>query len=134
MRPALWVDDEMEFAEELGESQEDLPPEVLGRQFDGPQHRLFGHRDPVQSGNLSIRCEMDLAGIDEKEQAKLIRKSAIPQEIVDRAAHWRLLLQIDSDEQLGMEFGDGGRLYFMVREQDARAGDFSGAMMFSECG
>ena len=31
---------------------------------------------------------------------------------------WRLLLQIDSDDQAGWMWGDGGCLYFMLREAD----------------
>lgn len=38
---------------------------------------------------------------------------------------WRLLLQIDTDERTGMAWQDGGRIYVLVREADAHAGDFS---------
>jgi len=42
---------------------------------------------------------------------------------------WRLLLQLDTDDDAGMMWCDVGSLYFWVREQDARAGDFSAAWM-----
>jgi uncharacterized protein YwqG len=46
---------------------------------------------------------------------------------------WRLLLQIDSDDDARMMWGDSGRLYFWVREDEARRGDFSGAWMVLQC-
>jgi uncharacterized protein YwqG len=43
-----------------------------------------------------------------------------------------LLLQVDSDD-VGMMWGDGGRLYFWIREQDARRADFSNVWMILQC-
>lgn len=42
-----------------------------------------------------------------------------------RNSPWKLLLQIDTDERTGMAWADGGRLYVLISEADARAGDFS---------
>jgi len=42
----------------------------------------------------------------------------------DEASDWRLLVQIDSDDEAEMNFVDGGRLYFWIRESDLRAGKF----------
>jgi uncharacterized protein YwqG len=40
------------------------------------------------------------------------------------ASAWRLLLQIDSDDDLGLRWGDCGRLYFGMRADDLRAERF----------
>lgn len=41
-----------------------------------------------------------------------------------KAPSWRLVLQIDSDIEAGMELGDGGRLYVCLRDQDLRSRQF----------
>ena len=38
---------------------------------------------------------------------------------------WRLLMQIDSDADLKMNWWDGGRLYVFARTRDLKRGDFS---------
>lgn len=40
-------------------------------------------------------------------------------------AGWRLLLQVGSDEALGMMWGDGGNIYFWIHEDDLARADFS---------
>ena len=51
-------------------------------------------------------------------------ESARARELESGTGEWRLLLQLASDETLGFQFGDGGNLYFMTREQDVRDGRF----------
>jgi uncharacterized protein YwqG len=50
------------------------------------------------------------------------------------AASWRLLLQLDTDDDLGWMWGDVGRLYFTIRQEDLAAYDFSRAWMVLQCG
>jgi len=61
---------------------------------DDPIHKLLGWPDTIQN-DMAEGCAK-LAG----------------------GKNWRLLLQLDSDENAGMTWGDGGRLYFWIREQD----------------
>jgi len=61
-------------------------------------HSLGGHALPIQ-------------GAMEEDLAPALRE----------AGDWRLLLQLDSDERMGATWGDGGRLFFWLREDDLRA-------------
>jgi uncharacterized protein YwqG len=54
-------------------------------------------------------------------------------ELESGAKDWRLLAQIDSDEEAAIEWGDRGRLYFWIREDDRERRDFSNVWMILEC-
>jgi uncharacterized protein YwqG len=75
---------------------------------DGDVHRLLGHPDAIQ-GDMTRRLEYGLAGKNlEQDDVEL-----------DAAARsWRLLFQLDSDRKSEMMWGDLGRLYFWMREDD----------------
>lgn len=46
---------------------------------------------------------------------------------------WRLLFQFDTDDDLGVMWGDCGTVYFWVREDDARAGSFANVWLILQC-
>ena len=48
-------------------------------------------------------------------------------------AEWRLLLQLDSDDELGWCWGDMGTLYFWIREDDLRARRFDRVWLQLQC-
>lgn len=85
----------------------------------GVQHRIGGYPEEIQNGSLAIEAEYVAQGSHRDY------RQHVPAEVLDRAREWRLLLQIDSDDALKMNWWDGGRLFVFVREADARKGDFS---------
>jgi uncharacterized protein YwqG len=52
---------------------------------------------------------------------------------VEAADNWRLVLQIDSDIEVGMEWGDVGRLYLCARRRDLAARQFDRCWMVMQC-
>ena len=46
----------------------------------------------------------------------------------------RLLLQLDSEDEAGMMWGDLGRLYFVIRQEDLKSLHFENVAMDWQCG
>lgn len=92
----------------------DAPPS------DEVQHRIGGYPNEIQPERMWLSCEHLARGLPDP-----VWDEEIPPAIERAAKQWRLLLQIDSDSDLKMNFGDGGRLYVFIRERDARRADFS---------
>jgi uncharacterized protein YwqG len=93
-----------------------------------PVHQVGGFPHPVQSDDMELQCQSVTQGavIGGGRLKSLEPMSSAP-------ADWRLLLQLDTDNDAGMMWGDTGTLYFWIREQDARAGDFSKIWMILQC-
>lgn len=99
----------------LGAWLEDL----LAPEPEGQAHRLGGYPDEIQQERFPLVCEHMARGLPEPAYDE-----EIPQDIERAAEDWRLLLQVDSDPELKMNFGDTGRLYVFVRRPEARRGEF----------
>ncbi|HWA96506.1 MAG TPA: YwqG family protein [Terracidiphilus sp.] len=76
---------------------------------DGSIHRIGGYPNQVQFNQLT--------GTDDAG-----------------ATDWRLLLQLDSENDAGMMWGDLGKLYFMIREHDLKSLSFEKTWMDWQCG
>lgn len=93
-------------------------------------HHLLGYPDEVR-GDMQIECQLvtnglylgDESGYDDPRLAVL----------EPGAADWRLLLQLDTDEDLQLELGDAGRLFFWIRAADLKARDFSQCWTILQC-
>lgn len=109
--------------DELGELAE-LPDKPFG---DEVQHRIGGYPSEIQDGQMAVACELLRRGLPPAHDGTDITPA-----ILRASKAWRLLLQIDSDPALKMNWGDGGRLYVFIREQDAKVGDFSRTVTLSQ--
>ena len=94
----------------------DAPDAPFGDEL---QHRIGGYPSEIQDGQMALCCERLARGIDPDAAEE-------PTPAIDRASkQWRLLLQIDSDPALKMDFGNGGRLFVFIKERHAQAANFS---------
>ncbi len=115
-------DDERDaYAELLGE----LGIEATAR------HRFLGYPDVIQN-EMEPECEREsrhpyysIYPAGEREARML--------ELAERAKQWRLLFQLDTDDDAGMMWGDTGRLYFWIREDSLKAGKWGEAWLILQC-
>jgi len=98
---------------------------------ESPHHQVWGFPDPIQGDEMELECQLVSHGLYCGDSSGYLSREAAP--LREGAKDWRLLLQIDTDEDLGVMWGDGGILYFWIREEDARAGRFDQAWAVLQC-
>lgn len=107
--------------------------EVRDEAFAGhTRHQLFGFPSPVQNDGMEEECQYASNGVFVGDPEGY-RNPRIP-ELKPGAAEWKLLLQLETDDDVDWMWGDAGTLYFWIRESDARRGDFSRVWMVLQCG
>lgn len=94
-------------------------------------HRLLGHPDPVQ-GDMQVECQLVTNGLYCGDSTGYEDPRA--KELRDGAAEWRLLMQVDSQDEADMMWGDVGRLYYWIRHSDLLARDWDLSWLILQCG
>jgi uncharacterized protein YwqG len=113
---------DLDVSEEELDNLSDAPDAPFGDEL---QHRIGGYPSEIQGSEMRLECEYLARGLKAGREEP-------PPNILRASRTWRLLLQIDSDPALTMNFGDGGRLHVFIRERHARAGDFSKTVSLSQ--
>ena len=104
--------------------------ERISETFPGGGHQVLGYAQQVQSA-MEEECELASNGVDcGGDHAADPRSTALRA----GASKWLLLLQIDSDENCGMMWGDAGRLYVWILREDLAKQDFSHVWVVLQCG
>ena len=98
--------------------------------FSNAGHAIGGWPFPIQ-GEMETECQLVANGVFcggpegfSNERAARLRPGA---------ADWRLILQLDTDERAGWMWGDGGKIYVWMREQDVRARRFDRCWTILQC-
>ncbi len=94
-------------------------------------HRLFGHPNQIQN-DMKLECQLASNGLYmgnetgyKDPRRKILEKGA---------SDWRLLFQIDTDEkELGTIWGDVGRVYYWIRQQELEERDFNNVWLALQC-
>jgi uncharacterized protein YwqG len=95
-----------------------------------PEHWLFGWPHIIQN-QMELQCQLVTNGLytgNATGYGDPRRKELEP-----GAADWTLLLQIDSDDNARMMWGDVGRLYVWIRHQDLHSRNFDKAWTILQC-
>ncbi|MCX6850640.1 MAG: YwqG family protein [Verrucomicrobia bacterium] len=111
-----------------GDAYTNYRQEVFGERT---RHQVLGFPTPVQGDDMELECQLASNGIyvggpEGYENPRV-------EELRAGASEWKLLLQLDTDDDTGWMWGDVGTLYFWMRESDMKAGDFSRAWMVFQC-
>jgi uncharacterized protein YwqG len=85
-------------------------------EHDTLHNRLFGHPETIQD-DMRIQCQLTSHGVTDADDPKA-------KELAKGTMDWQLLLQVDSNEQVGMHWGSSGMLYYWITRADLQAQQF----------
>jgi len=126
--------DERNPTRKSDDATQDRYGEMRGRVASaGPtSHKLLGYPEPIQNP-MEIECAMTSNGV---YMGDAVRREDDPRfkKLAAAKYDWKLLMQVDSDDAANMMWGDVGRLYFWIRDQDLAARRFDKAWMIFQCG
>src|SRR5216683_5486259 len=106
-----------------GEEQEAYA-EIVEDEEGSPYHQFLGNPQPIQ-GDMQLECQLVSHGLycGGPEGYNDPRAAELGLGAID----WRLLLQIDSDDDVGMMWGDVGRIYYWMHRDSMRQTDWDRA-------
>lgn len=116
----------------LDDAESDKLTELADSSYGGlPRHQVGGFPSPIQGDAMELECQLVSNGVYCGEPSE--DDSPETRALEGGAKDWRLLLQVDSDDDLGVTWGDLGSLYFWIRESDARSGRFDHCWVVLQC-
>lgn len=117
----------------LDESEAESYAELRESIYSGlPKHQIGGFPFPVQGDDMELESQLVSNGLYCGDSSGYEDPRA--HELRAGAADWRLLLQLDTDVDANVMWGDCGTLYFWVRAEEASRGRFENTWLILQCG
>lgn len=126
-----WQDDRvtnLDLNDTQGDQYTELCSDVFG---DNPAHHLFGYPSPIQGNDMDLECQLVSHGLYCGDASGYQDPRA--NELEAGKHDWILLLQLDTDDDAGMMWGDCGRLYFWIKKEDLAKSYFDKCWMILQC-
>ena len=112
---------------DLSERQHEEHMALSREPFDsGPCHQMFGHANPIQVNGMALQCQEMTLDFDPDDEEGF-------RKFKEGADDWLLLLQVDSDTDLNLVWGDVGRIYYWIRKEDLAKGRFENVWVILQC-
>ncbi len=86
-----------------------------------PHNRMLGFADTLQD-DMRQQAQLYANGLTDIEDPKA-------EELLKTANDWVLLLQVDSDEKAGMNWGSGGMIYYWIKKEDLQKRNFDASWL-----
>lgn len=117
---------------ELDDDQAEAYYDLVSRPFaKDASHQLLGVANPIQGSDMELTCQFASNGIYMGDLD--FRQDPRYDELAPGAPMWKLMLQLDSDDDLGFGWGGDGRLYFWIHEDDLARRNFENVWMILQC-
>jgi uncharacterized protein YwqG len=97
---------------------------------EGCIHRLLGHPDQIQN-DMQTECQLVSHGIYYGNSSG--RNDPRASALKAGAKDWELLLQIDTEDDARMMWGDVGRIYYWIPREALQQKNFESAWMTLQC-
>lgn len=95
-----------------------------------PTHRILGQADIIQN-DMQLECQLVTHGLYCGDESGYQDSRAAV--LAAGATGWQLLLQIDTEDEIGMMWGDAGRLYFWIQRDALKKRDFDQVWVILQC-
>lgn len=119
------------FDYEMSAEEEDAYYYDWCRLLPNPINKMLGHSNDIQNPQ-QIECQMYANGFDADDPRR--HEEPLRSELRKSATNWHLLLQIDSNwGECDMVWGDCGRFYLWITDEDLRAQRLENALLLTQC-
>jgi uncharacterized protein YwqG len=96
-----------------------------------PFHWMFGYPMPIQNNGMDLECQLASNGLYCGDSSAYDDPRCVLLE--PGRSEWLMLLQIDSDDDAEMMWGDVGMLYFWIKRRDLEQRRFDDCWMILQC-